>query len=175
MPVSPLSSFKMARTIAIEIKKWIDGGDFLLTRPVETLPTGTKLRPMKAETAIPFVEQIATGKVVTGNPGMSIREAAKRLTSEGVNSLIIQDDRGKLIGILTSWDIAKAIGKDSRKVGDVMTRRVIVARKGEPIDAAARKLEKHRFSALPIVDSKRKTLAIISDEDIARFVGRRIW
>ncbi len=175
VPVSPLSSFKMARTIAIEIKKWIDGGNFVLTAPVETLPTGTKLRPMKAETAIPFVEQIATGKVVTGSPGMSIREAAKRLTTEGVNSLIIQDDKGKLIGILTSWDIAKAIGKDSKKVGDVMTRRVIVARKGEPIDAAARKLEKHRFSALPIVDSKKKALAIISDEDIARFVGRRKW
>jgi CBS domain-containing protein len=130
---------------------------------------------MKAESAVPFVEEVATGKVVTGLREMTIEEAAKSLTSEQVNSLLIVDDEGALVGILTSWDIAKAVGTGARSVGEVMTKRVVVAHKGEPIDLAARKLEKHGISALPIIDGKRRILGLISDEDIARFVGRKKW
>jgi CBS domain-containing protein len=130
---------------------------------------------MRAESKIPFVEDIATGKVVTGHEGMTIDEAARSLTEEEVDGLIIQNSEGVLQGILTSWDIAKALGTGSTNVGEVMTRKVVIAHKGEPIDLAARKLEKHHISSLPIVDSKRKTLGIISEDDIARFVGRRRW
>ncbi len=175
VPVSPLSSFKMARSIAGELKSWIEKGEFLLTKPVETLPKKTVFKPMKARTPVPFVEDIATGKFTVGSAGMSINEAAKRLTSEGVDGLIIQGEDGALEGIVTSWDIAKALGSGAQEVGEVMTRKVIVAHKGEPIDSAARKLEKHGISAMPIIDAKRRTIGIISDEDIARFVGRRRW
>jgi len=175
VPVSPLSSFKVSRKIAGELRDWIEGGDFTLTAPIERLPRKTKFKPMKAEPKVPFVEEIGTGKVVTGTVDMTISEAAKLLTQERVDSLIIQDSVGALSGILTSWDIAKALGRGSETVGEVMTRKVIVARKGEPIDLAARKLEKHHIYSLPIIDSKRRTLGIISEDDIARFVGRRKW
>jgi CBS domain-containing protein len=175
VPVSPLSSIKASRKIAEELKAWITGGGFTITTPIERLPTGVKFKPMRAETKIPFVEEIATGKLVMGTGGLSIDEAAKLLIHEGADSLIIQDSEGALVGILTPWDIAKALGTGSKLVEEVMSRKVIVAHKGEPIDLAARKLEKHRFSSLPIIDSKRKTLGIISEDDIARFVGRRKW
>ncbi len=175
VPVSPLSSFKLSGKIAETLKDWILKGEFLPSLPIERLSRDVMFKPMKAETAIPFVEDIATGKVVLGKPDMSIDAAARKLTEEGVDSLIIQDDEGILIGILTSWDIAKAIGVGAKSVGKVMTRRVIVAHKGEPIDLAARRLEKHNISALPIIDGKRRTLSIISDEDITRFVGRKRW
>ena len=175
VPVSPLSSFRLARKIATTLKNWIQKGEFLLTSPVDRLPRTLKFNPMKAEAAVPFVEDVATGKVLTGPPDMSVRDAAKKLTLEGVNSLLITDDEGRLIGILTSWDIAKAIGTGARTAGEVMTKKLIVAHNGEPIDLAARKLEKHGISSLPIVDGKRRILGMISDEDIARLVGRRRW
>ena len=175
VPVSPLSSFRISRKIANVLKEWIVGGQFALTEPVESLPRNIQFRPMKTEALVPFVEDVGTGKVVTAPPAMSIEEAARRLTLEEVNSLLIQDEQGSLVGILTSWDIAKAVATGASLVGDVMTRKVIVAHKGEPIDLAARKLEKHGISALPIVDGKRRILGMVSDEDIARFVGRRRW
>jgi len=173
VPVSPLSSFKIARKIANTLKERIAGGQFTLTEPVERLPRRARFRPMKSEALVPFVEDVATGKVVTAPPQMSIEEAAKKLTVEEVNSLLIEDEQRRLIGILTSWDIAKAVATGIDCVGEAMTRKVIVAHKGEPIYLAARKLEKHGISALPIVDGKKRVLGIVSDEDIARFVGRR--
>ncbi len=175
VPVSSLSSIKVARKIATHLKQWIAKGEFFLTQPVEPLPRVGSFKPMKAISPVPFVEEVATGKVITGRAEMSIKQAAKRLTGEGANSLLILDGDGILVGILTSWDIAKAIGMGARRVGEVMTRRVIVAHKGEPIDATARKFEKHGISAIPVVDGKRRIIGLVSDEDIARFVGRRRW
>jgi len=175
VPVSPLSSFRMARRIASTLKDWITRGEFLLSSPVEPLPRDTAFKPMKAEPSVPFVDDVATGKVVTIAPTTTIREAARTLTSESVNSLLVQAADGSLAGILTSWDIAKAISSGAQTAGEVMTRKVIVAHKGEPIDSAARKLEKHGISALPIVDGRKRVLGMVSDEDIARFVGRRRW
>ncbi len=175
VPVSPLSSFKKAREIAQTLKTWIESGSFLLSPVVEALPRRTQVRPMRARFPIPFVEEIATGRVVSTSPQISVEEAARMLTREGVDNLLIEDEEGSLIGILTSWDIAKAVATGARTAGEIMTRRVIVAHKGEPIDSAARKLERHGISALPVVDSRRRVLGIVSDEDIARFVGRRKW
>lgn len=44
---SSLSSFKKAREIANLLKKWVKEGKFLVTEPVERLPTKTTLKPMK--------------------------------------------------------------------------------------------------------------------------------
>jgi uncharacterized protein (DUF39 family) len=45
-----LSSLPKAREIAQELKKWIQQGEFLITRPVETLPdvgSGVTMNPLK--------------------------------------------------------------------------------------------------------------------------------
>ncbi len=47
VPTTPLSSYAKAREIALILKKWIQSGKFLLTRPVEPLPgaeAGIKLK-----------------------------------------------------------------------------------------------------------------------------------
>ncbi len=36
---SPLSSIVMAREIAETLKQWIESGDFLIEKPIQTLPT----------------------------------------------------------------------------------------------------------------------------------------
>lgn len=175
VPVSPLSSFKIAKQISATLAGWVESGEFLLSEPVETLPADTTFRPMKAETSVPSVEEVAAGKFVTCPPETSIQDAARTLTEEGVDTLLVRDEDGRLQGIITSWDIAKAISTGAKEAQDIMTRKVLVAHMGEPIDGAARKLEKHGISALPIVDRDRKILGIVSEEDIARFVGRRRW
>jgi uncharacterized protein (DUF39 family) len=38
VPTAPLSSFVRAREIALILKGWIEKGDFLLEKPIQTLP-----------------------------------------------------------------------------------------------------------------------------------------
>ena len=50
VPTASLSSYAKAREIAVTLKRWIEGGEFLLTEPVAPLPgveSGITFRPLK--------------------------------------------------------------------------------------------------------------------------------
>ena len=169
--VSPLSSLYMARKIMKELKKMIEKGEFFLTEPVERLPRKGVVKPMK-EKKKKLVKDVMT-KAITIPPDLSIQEASKIIIEKSVNHLPVVDKDGVLIGIITSWDIAKAvaIGK-LEKVMDVMTRNVITTHPDEPIEVAARKMEQYDISALPVVDSKRRVLGLVTSEDLSKLLAR---
>ena len=50
VPTAPLSSYKVARQIAANLKAWIREGAFLLTAPVEPLPSGGVTLPLEIRT-----------------------------------------------------------------------------------------------------------------------------
>ncbi|MTI60002.1 MAG: hypothetical protein FH762_08520 [Firmicutes bacterium] len=54
VPTAPLSSYNKARKIALELKKWISNGEFLLEKPVENLSTNSQFKILK-EGAVPNV------------------------------------------------------------------------------------------------------------------------
>ncbi len=169
--VSPLSSYYMARKVMEELKRMIERGEFFLTTPVESIPKSGVLKPMR-QREVKLVKSVMT-KAVTISPDTSIVEASKIIIEKNVNHLPVVDDRGILIGIVTSWDIAKAVATGRMgNVAEVMTRRVITALPDEPIESAARKMEKFNISALPVVDSKKRVLGMVTSEDLSRLLAR---
>ncbi|MCD6248352.1 MAG: homocysteine biosynthesis protein [Hadesarchaea archaeon] len=172
-PVSPLSSIKRAREIATVLKEWIERGEFLLSQPVERLPRDREFKPMKQPFAVPLVRDIMTREVVTARADSSVESAAKILAEKGFDHLPIVDEENKLVGIVTSWDIAVAVGKGKKKLSDILTSKVVTASEDEPVDSVARKLEKHKISGVPVVDSKKKLKGMLTSEDLSKLIGRR--
>ena len=169
--VSSLSSLYMARKIMKELKKMIEKGEFFLTQPVERIPTKSEFKPMK-EKEVKVVRSVMT-KAITIPPDMSIEEASRIIIQRNVNHLPVVDENGVLVGIVTSWDVAKAVAMGKMgKVSDVMTRRVITAMPDEPIESAARKLEQFSISALPVVDAKKRVLGLVTSEDLSKLLAR---
>lgn len=172
VPVSPLSSLKRAREIANVLKKWIVERRFFLTEPVERLPTDRVFKPMKQTTAVSFAKDLMTKAVVTAKPGDTIISAAKIIAEKGFDHLPIVDDDGKLVGIVTSWDIAVAVATKKKKLSEIMTAKVITAKEDEPIELVARKLEKHGISGVPVVGSKGELKGIITSDDLSKLLRR---
>jgi len=50
---------------------------------------------------------------------------------------------------------------------------VITASPDEPIDLAARRLERHNISALPVVDDSNKVIGIVTSEDLSKLLACR--
>jgi uncharacterized protein (DUF39 family)/predicted transcriptional regulator len=172
VPVSPLSSFRMAREIAELLKKWIEGGEFLLSGPVERLPREGTFRPMRQVGPVPLAREVMTREVVTVGPEASISEAARILAEKGFDHLPVVDENQRLIGILTSWDIATSVGTGRRKVAEIMTRKVITAREDEPVDSVARSLEAHGISGVPVVDEGGRVMGMLTSDDLSKLVKR---
>lgn len=169
--VSPLSSLKKARVIAEKLKTLIEDTAFYLTAPVERLPTDTTFKPMKQTKEITFVNSLVhTAATCTENEEISA--VAQRIIERSVNHIVVVDDQGKLMGIVTSWDITRAVANGKPKLKDIIIRKVVTTTPDKPIDEVARKMAQHHISALPVIDHDRKVLGIITSEDVSKLFGR---
>jgi uncharacterized protein (DUF39 family) len=168
--VSSLSSLKKARKIAEELKRWIENSLFYLSVPAENLPTDTIFRPMKQTREINFVGSI-TQKAITCKEDEDIKTVAQRIVGQSVNHIIVVDKQGILKGIVTSWDITKAVAEEKQKLSEIVTRKVVTTTIHEPLDVASRKMSLNKISALPVLDQDFKVVGIVTSEDISKLIG----
>ncbi len=170
--VSSLSSLKMARKVASTLKEWILGREFYLTEPVERLPLDSKFKPMRETEVTPFVANVMHA-AVTCSENEAIKAVAERIVTRSVNHIVVVDAQNKLTGIVTSWDITRAMAQGRRALADVVSRKVVTAKSDEPLETASKRMAKHNISALPVIDLEGKVLGIVTAEDVAKLLGRR--
>ncbi len=170
---SPLSSMKVSIKIMEQLKQWIEAKEFYLTKPVETLPKDTVLKPMKPKSETPFVNDVMTKKVIYASPTDSIGRVSVLIVDNNIDQVPIIDEEGKLAGIVTAWDLTKAIATKKTRLEDIMTTKVITSRKGEYVDVVARRLGKHQVNSTPVVDDDRKVIGIVTSSDINKVLNRR--
>lgn len=172
VPTSPLSSQKKALDVALKLKEWIDKGEFYLTSPVEKLPNkGITVKPLEFKKPRMLVKDLKGETLILAHPSDDISEVAKKMVQNSINHLPVVDGANKLLGIVTSWDIANAVAHGKTELTDVMTKKVIIAREEEPVDAIARRIDKNKISGLPIIDKDNQVKGMVTSEDISRLMG----
>ncbi|MEM2967732.1 MAG: homocysteine biosynthesis protein [Candidatus Bathyarchaeia archaeon] len=169
--VSSLSSLKTARKIAATLKRWIEEGEFYLTAPVERLPLDTVFKPMRQTEEVSFVANVMQ-KAITCKENETLQAVAERIVTRSVNHIVMVDDNGKLTGIVTSWDITRALAHGKTALADVVTRRVITSKPDEPLETASKRMAQHNISALPVIDNDKRVLGIVTAEDVSKLLGR---
>lgn len=107
--------------------------------------------------------------VVVAKPIVTLREASKVMGEMNMGSLVVMED-DKIVGIITSTDILKAIGdgKDPDKtlVKDVMSKDVITIQADEDVSKAVEIMVQHKIKRLPVMMND-KLVGIITVSDIA--------
>jgi diguanylate cyclase (GGDEF)-like protein len=120
--------------------------------------------------AILLSEADDRAEIVAIRPDDSIRDAAARMLSHNVSCLIVNDDRGRFIGLVTERDIAHHVAQGPDRgagirVGQIMTDRVVSCSPGTPAGEARRIMVAHRIRHLPLVQNGR-VVGILSARDI---------
>ncbi|MBN2132302.1 MAG: CBS domain-containing protein, partial [Sedimentisphaerales bacterium] len=110
------------------------------------------------------------GKVVTIGQRDSIKKAAEQMFSHNVGCLIVNDEQGLFIGLVTERDVAHhvAVSPDDAArtpVTQIMTDHVVSCAPGTPTSEARRIMTVHRIRHLPMVDNGT-VVGILSARDI---------
>ncbi|NYZ78946.1 homocysteine biosynthesis protein [Candidatus Micrarchaeota archaeon] len=165
---SGLSSINMAMEICEKLKEMIEKGEFFLTAPVERVSTETVMKPMKRL----YTKALdVMSPAVTCSHEDSLKDAEKLMLDRKTDYLVAVDKQKHLLGVLTSWDVAKSLVTGGNKVKDVMkSKGIITSRKDEPVEVSAKKLEQYRARGLPVVDEDGRVLGVVKMEDIKRKV-----
>ena len=116
-----------------------------------------------------LVKDVMNKNVVVAKPIVTLREAARVMGEMNMGSLVIMED-DKIVGIVTSTDILKAIGegKDPDKVtiAEVATKNVITIQADEPLEKAVDIMVKNKIKKLPVLMNE-KLVGIVTVSDIA--------
>ncbi len=109
----------------------------------------------------------------------SMRDAAKKLCEQQVGSLLVTDpaDQSKYVGIITESDIIRCCGTHSHKdlslikVGDEMTRNMVVATVEDDVSYIAGVMTRHKLGHIPVFDG-RQIVGIVTMSDIIRTMNQ---
>ena len=112
----------------------------------------------------------------TATEGETVREAAKRMDARGVGSLVVVDEAGRPIGMLTDRDVVVRVlrrhrSPDTTAVGEVMGREVSVVREASPLVQALRRMRSDGLRRLPVVDAEGCLTGIIAADDALQLVA----
>ncbi|MCK9590715.1 MAG: homoserine O-acetyltransferase [Methanoregula sp.] len=124
-----------------------------------------------------FLSRTVVGDVMirdvpTIEEGATTAVTARRLINKEVNHLPVLSPGGQLVGIVTSWDIAKAVARNFLWLDEIMSKNVITTALDEPIESAAKKMGEHSISALPVVDEDNHLIGLITSDAISTLIGR---
>lgn len=110
-------------------------------------------------------------RVITIGQEKSIKDAVSLLREHNIGALVVTDDAGGLLGILSERDIVRtAAAADNplaQPVSQVMTTSVITCRPQDDLDAIANTMTEKRFRHLPVMD-KDILIGVISIGDVVK-------
>ena len=120
------------------------------------------------------VESILATKssnVITAGPDQSLREAVDLLAEHNIGALIVVDEPGRPIGIISERDIIREAARTEAALGQavsrVMTKDLITASPEDDLETVLQTMTAKRFRHLPIMDGER-LIGIISIGDVVK-------
>ena len=121
------------------------------------------------------VSDIMTAATLTDAPNDTLAEASAKMCQQQTGSLLIMEGEN-LKGIVTERDVLRAVaeGNDPKScdIADVMTSDPVTIDPETNLNEAAKIMFEKWFRHLPVVDSQKKVVGIISLRDLMGLVAQ---
>jgi len=103
----------------------------------------------------------------------TLKEAAELLDARKVGAMVICNEAGHLIGVISERDIVRAVARGgpqalASSVADSMTRQVVTARPSDSVDSAMERMTDRRVRHLPVIDGGRM-VGVVSIGDLVKW------
>ncbi|MCZ6766335.1 MAG: CBS domain-containing protein [bacterium] len=117
-----------------------------------------------------FVEQVMTTDLFTVGPEDLVDLAANLMDWERIRHVPVEDNSGKLVGIISHRQLLRLVGRGQKGDAPVAAREIMtpdpitVTPQTESLKAMAI-MRKHKVSCLPVVEDDNKLVGIVSEQD----------
>jgi signal-transduction protein with cAMP-binding, CBS, and nucleotidyltransferase domain len=121
------------------------------------------------------VGEIMSEQIETINLSNTAQESAIKMSDRNVSSLVVLDDNGRAIGIITERDLVrrvctKDVSSSSMNVENVISSPVKAVSPETPVDEVADVMVSNKLRHVVIVDKNQEPVGIISATDIVAYV-----
>jgi len=111
--------------------------------------------------------------VVTTRSHRTLAEVAEVLVTNNIGAVVVTDDQGSVLGILSERDIVRAVVKCGAAVfndavSTHMTTKLVTTSEDESVDVAMKKMTDQRSRHLPVI-SHGKLVGLVSIGDMVKY------
>ena len=150
-------------------------GQILPLLPIEDRRNIQRLRSYSEETA----GGLMTTQVAMLTENLTAREALEELSRqsselETIYYLYVVDEDNLLRGIVSTRQLVSSLGHPTQTLAEMMETDVVVAEVQEDQESVAEKVERFNLLAIPVVDSGRQLLGIITHDDVIDVVREEL-
>jgi CBS domain-containing protein len=122
------------------------------------------------------VANLMTGNVSSVRADQSLSTAARLMWESDCGAIPVLDPQDRVTGIITDRDICMATWSKGQAPGSIaianaMSTELVTCSANDSIGFAESLMQLHKVRRIPVVDSERRLLGIISLADIARSAG----
>ncbi len=105
-------------------------------------------------------------------PGRTLADAARDLVSRNIGVLVVTDEGGNIVGIISERDLTRAIAEHDGSlvdisVGDVMTRSVVTAEPESSVAEILKLMKSNRIRHVPVLEGG-ELVGIVSIRELDR-------
>lgn len=117
------------------------------------------------------IRELMSHDVELVNPNSTIRDAALKMRAENIGALPVGEN-DRLIGMITDRDIVTRCTADDHmpgecRVRDAMSKKICYCFEDDALDAAAHIMAEHQVRRLPVLNSNRRLVGMISLGDLS--------
>lgn len=125
-------------------------------------------------TAVSTASDVMSRRLETVLPGVTLEQALDRMQQGSFRHLLVVDEEGVLVGVLSDRDILQ-LGPEASdfEVGRVMTTELLTASPQTEIRALAHAIVNYRISCLPVLDQTGTLVGIVTTFDLLRSMAHR--
>ncbi|HTP07395.1 MAG TPA: CBS domain-containing protein [Anaerolineae bacterium] len=109
--------------------------------------------------------------VYTVTPDQPVREAVALLVDKRIGAVVVVDDTGRPMGIVSERDVVRELAKNenvlNEPIGRIMTSDVIIAQPNDDTRAVSKTMTVKRFRHLPVMDH-HEMVGIVSIGDVVK-------
>lgn len=122
-----------------------------------------------------FVGRLMSSPVRTVSAETPIQEAARKMSENGIGSVIVVGDGNELEGILTATDFVR-LGADGRSaaetpVSEYMSTDIVTTAANDDIRDVADLMIDHGFHHVPVVDETEGVVGIVTTTDLTAYLS----
>jgi predicted transcriptional regulator len=122
---------------------------------------------------------IMSSKLIVAKEGMNIEDAVKLLVNNKITGLPVVDKAGKMVGILSEYDIIARVGKEQRidptvfKNGIPYSQQVESVQEDTTLHEILERFIQLKCRRLPVLDAQNRLVGIISRRDVMKVLYYR--
>lgn len=118
--------------------------------------------------------------IITVNQNRSLEYALHILIDNNIRRLVVVDNNGFFIGVITQEDILKFLEEDSYKthllIANILQKpiNIITVDKNQNISSAFQKMQEHNIGSIVVQDENDTPIGILTERDIIKIINRSI-